>query len=113
MNLAGLHAARFKAVLGGDYPLGDEAARRKVYAVRAPSGTQARFLTVIEPYEDQPVIKSATATDADTLRVELNEGRVQEIHLKNLENGGQNIQAEVRETKDGHVLRTESVTGSQ
>jgi hypothetical protein len=108
VSLAGLKAARFKAVLGGDYPLGDETQRRKVCAVRAPDGAEARFLTVIEPYENQPVVKSAVASSADTLRIELADGRVQEISLRNFDGSGQNIQVKLIETKNGRVLREEA-----
>jgi len=112
VDLAGLHAVRFKATLGGDYPLGDESTRRKVMAVRAASGSAARFLTVIEPYENQSVIKSAVALSADKLRVELNDGRVQEIELINFGGNGSNISAQFTETKEGKVLRTEPAAGN-
>ena len=108
VDLSGVGAVRFKATLGGDYPLGDETQRRKVYAVRAPEGTEARFLTVIEPYENQSVIKSAAATSADSLRVELTDGRVQEISLGNFDGDGKNIEVKLVETKDGQRLREES-----
>jgi hypothetical protein len=107
VDLSGVNTARFKATLGSDYPPGPEAQRRKVYAVRA-KGTEARFLTVIEPYEDQPMVKSAVATSADSLRVELADGRVQEITLKNFEGSGRDIVAELSESKDGKIVRQES-----
>jgi hypothetical protein len=97
--------ARFKATLGGDYPFGDETQRRKVYAIRS-TGTEARFLTVLEPYEDKPLVKSAAATGPDTLRVELADGRVQEIVIQNL--AGADIAVQITETKNGERLRSES-----
>ena len=112
LDLAGLHAIRFKAVIGSDYPLGNEAQRRKVYAVRAAQGPEARFLTLIEPFEDQPVVKSAIATSADTVRVELRDGRVQEITLKNFTGSGLDIEADIVESKAGKVLRQESTQDS-
>jgi len=108
LDLTGLHAIRFKAVIGSDYPPGNEAQRRKVYAVRAAAGTEARFLTVIEPFEDQPMVKSAVATSADSVRVELRDGRVQEITLKNFTGSGKDVAAEIVETKDGQILRQET-----
>jgi hypothetical protein len=108
VDLFGLNAVRFKATLGGDFPLGDETQRRKVYAVRAAEGTEARFLTVVEPYEDKPMVKSAVATSADSLRVELADGRVQEISLKNFDGTGKGIEMKLVETKDGQRLREES-----
>ena len=107
VDLSGVNAARFKATLGGDYPPGPEVQRRKVYAVRA-EGTEARFLTVIEPYENAPVVKSAVATSADSLRVELTDGRVQEIEIQNFTGDGKNIVIQMTESKDGKILRTET-----
>jgi xanthine/CO dehydrogenase XdhC/CoxF family maturation factor len=107
-DLAGVNAMRFKATLGGDYPPGNEAQRRKVYAVRAANGTEARFLTVIEPYEDEPVVKSAEALSADKIRVELADGRVQEIEFQNFDGDGKDIRISMTESKDGHPIRTET-----
>jgi hypothetical protein len=107
VDLSGLAAARFKATLGGDFPLGDETHRRKVYAIRAADAKEARFLTVIEPYEDKPVIRSAVATSPDSIRVELTDGRVQEIALSNFDGSGKNIGVKLTESKAGKLLREE------
>ncbi|HEU5396245.1 MAG TPA: hypothetical protein VFV81_03695, partial [Verrucomicrobiae bacterium] len=112
VDLSGLNAARFKATLGGDYPLGDESQRRKVTAIRAPQGTEARFLTVIEPYESQPAVKSAEAVGPDKLRVELNDGRVQEIEIHNFEGDGKHIIVTAAERKGGSVVRQESTASA-
>jgi hypothetical protein len=80
-----------------------------VYAIRAPEKSDsARFLTVIEPYDKAPVIKSVHADSADHLEVELNDGRLQEINLSGMEGDGDGIALKMTETKDGQVLRTES-----
>ncbi|MGC3988983.1 MAG: hypothetical protein QM796_04720 [Chthoniobacteraceae bacterium] len=97
--------------LGGDYPLGDETQRRKVYAVRS-EGKDARFITLIEPFETQHVVKSAVATDADQLRVELTDGRVQEITLHNFAGDGKAISASIRETRDGKLLLEEETANA-
>jgi hypothetical protein len=107
ISLAGKNAARFKATLGGDYPFGEERDRRKVYALRS-QGTEARFLTVLEPYEDKPLVKSAVATGPDKLRVELADGRLQEISLRNFTNASQGIAVEMSESRNGKTVRTES-----
>jgi hypothetical protein len=112
LDLTALNAVRFKATLGSDYPLGNEAQRRKTFAVRAAKGTEARFLTVIEPYENQPVVKSAVAASSDSLRVELTDGRVQEITLKRFDGSGRDIVAEITESKGGQVVRRET-TGKE
>jgi hypothetical protein len=109
VDLNGLDAVRFKATLGGDYPLGPEGQRRKVYAIREPEKkASARFLTLIEPHEGKPVVKSATASGPDQLRVELADGRVQEIALSRFEGSGKDIDVTITETKPGAAPRTET-----
>ncbi len=107
ISLAGKNAVRFKATLGGNYPFGTESQHRRVYAIRS-HGAEAHFLTVIEPYEDKPMVKSAGAADADSLRVELADGRVQEIKVENFTGNGKNILVQLTESRDGKVLRQES-----
>ena len=100
-------AVRFKATLGGDYPFGEEGSRRKIFASRV-QGTEARFLTVIEPYDDNPMVKSATATGPDSLRVELTDGRTQDMAIQNFGGSGHDITVQITETKNGQILRSES-----
>jgi hypothetical protein len=106
-SLAGKNAVRFKATLGADYPFGDESDRRKIYAIRS-KGTEARFLTVLEPYDDKAMVKSAIATGPDKLRVELADGRTQDITIKNLDGTGKDIAVSITESKDAKTVRTES-----
>jgi hypothetical protein len=108
VNLDGTDAVRFKATLGSDYPPGPEEQRRKIYAVRAPVGTEARFLTLIEPYQDKPVVKSAVALSADELRVELLDGRTQDITIGNFTGTGKDIAVQIQESKPGAPVRQES-----
>lgn len=112
VDLAGVDAVQFKATLGSDYPPGDESQRRKVFSVRAAAGTEARFITVIEPYEDKPVVKSAVALSADKLRVELTDGRVQEIEIQNFTGDGKDIRFRLVETRAGMPLRSETAQAS-
>jgi hypothetical protein len=115
VDLTGIDAVKFKTVLGGDYPLGDETQRRKTYAIRAPGGNaaEARFLTLIEPHEGKPVVRAATATDADHLRVELTDGRVQEIAIQNLNGSGTDIVVTLVEQRDGRTIRTEATAAGK
>lgn len=106
VDLSGLNVVLFKAVLGGDYPLGEELPRHKTYAVRS-KGKIARYLSVIEPFENQSVIQSVEATDADHLKVTLKDGRVQEISIRNLDGTNGAAQVSVKELKDGKVIRQE------
>jgi hypothetical protein len=110
LDLSGLHAARFKAVLGSDYPPGPEAQRRKVYAIRVAGEPEARFLTLIEPYEKGPVVKTATASGPDKIHVELEDGRTQDIEIENFEKG-EDMRVDVVETRAGAILRRESTGG--
>jgi hypothetical protein len=107
VDLSGISAVRLKAVIGSDYPPGDESQRRKTYAIRA-QGTSAEFLTIIEPYEQTPVIKSATAVSADHLHVELEDGRVQEITIQNLEGDGSDIAVTITDSQGGSDRRESS-----
>ena len=105
--LAGRGGVRFKATLGADYPFGDESPRRKVFASRV-RGTEARFLTILEPYEGGSMVKSVNATDANTVRVELADGREQEIHIQNLDGSGTNIVVSLTETQNGRITGSEN-----
>jgi len=109
VDLSGVEAVRLKAVIGSDYPPGDESQRRKTYAVRT-QGMEAIFVTLIEPYENAPMIKSATATGPDQLHVELADGRVQEIRIVNLTGDGKNLGAVLTETRDGQMIRSETTS---
>ena len=99
-------AVRFRAMLGGNYTPGNPRQPRKVFVSRV-HGTTAAFLTLIEPYEAKAVVTSATATSADGLRVELSDGRVQEIHIHDLAGSADRIGVSIRETKSGSPARDE------
>lgn len=105
VDLSGVKAVSFKARLGGDFPLGDETQRMKSMAVRSHS-KDARFLSVVELYENASVIESVTAPSANELVVKLTDGRVQTIKVEGLETG--NVKATVRETRDGQLMREET-----
>lgn len=107
IDLSGLSAARFRATLGGDYPLGDETQRRKTYASKV-TGTEARFLTIIEPHESTSLIRSARAVDADRIEVQLADGRVQVLDLKNLTGDGAALGVTLTETTNGRAGRSEA-----
>jgi hypothetical protein len=107
VDLSGLDAVRLTCVVGSDYPVGDESPRRKVYAVRS-QGTDATFVTLIEPYEDQPMVKSASAVAPGTVRVQLADGRVQTIDIGHLDGDGTDLAVTLTETEANTVLRTES-----
>ena len=106
IDISELDVQRFKAKIGGDFPLGDESSRRKTMAVRT-HGKETRYLSVIEPYETESAIKSVTAPSANELVVELLDGRVQKITIQNLEKAGEEI-VEVKEYLNGVLIRSEN-----
>jgi hypothetical protein len=110
VDLSGLDAVRFKAVVGSDYPPGPEDQRRKVLAVRTPDHAAGRFLTVIEPYATTPMVKSAVALDAGTVRVELTDGRRQEIRLVNFAAPGRQAAVHMTEWRAGQTVREETTS---
>jgi Alginate lyase len=112
VDLSDVKGIRFKATLGGDYPTGDESQQRKTIAIRT-NGKETRYLTLLEPYETQSSVRKAEALSADKLRVELNDGRVQEIEISNFTGDGKSIEVQITETKDGQVLRRETTLGKE
>ncbi len=106
VDLSGIEAVVFKTKIGGDFPMGDESSRRKTLAVRT-KGKETSYLSVIEPYETESVIKSVTAKSANKLVVELLDGRVQEITFTGLEGDGNNITVSSKEFINGKLLREE------
>lgn len=56
------------------------------------------------------MVKSAVASSADKLRVELNDGRVQELSFANFEDSGKDITIHLVESKDGKVTREETAS---
>ena len=111
-DLSSVHAAQFKCVLGGDFPVGDESESRKIVAERS-IGKEANFLTVIEPFEDKRMIKTAAADGPDAVRVELSDGRVQDIAIHNFNGDGRDISIEIKETAGAKPIRSETASASQ
>lgn len=105
VDLSELDAVSFKAKLGGDFPMGDETQRLKSMAVRT-HGTEARFLSIVEPYENESMIESVTAPNANELIVKLTDGRTQQIKFQGMESG--DVQVAVSEMQNGEVIREEA-----
>jgi len=106
VDLSGVEAVGFKTTLGGDFPLGNETARRKTYASRV-QGKNARFITLLEPYETKSVIKRAFAISANQLRIELTDGRIQELTISGLEDTPNAVKVYMTESKNGKIIRKE------
>lgn len=106
INLTGLDAVRFKANIGGDYPIGDEDQIRKTVSYRT-TGKEARFLTVLEPYENKSMVVKVTAVSAKELVVELADGTTQRLSIENLDNLSGGVVVTISEEKNGELIRTE------
>ena len=106
IDLSGIEVDSFKAKIGGDFPLGDESSRRKTLAART-RGRETRYLSVIEPYENESVIKSVNAKSANELIVELKDGRTQEITISDFDTDTSQTKVSVTELLNGNVLRQE------
>ncbi|MEI6892389.1 MAG: heparinase II/III family protein [Pontiella sp.] len=106
IDLTQQDAVRFKAYVGGDYPLGNEAARRKSLSFRT-TGKQTQYLTVIEPYEDQNRVKRVTAVSANEVTIDLVDGRTHVLKFQGLEDG-KDLQVSIQEFKDGKLIREET-----
>ena len=112
VDLSGVGGVRFQAEIGGDYPLGDEAQRRKTMAIRSEKGTTARFIAVIEPHEGTAVVRSAVATGPESVRVEMTDGRVQEISFPGFGGEAKDLNVNLTESKEGKILRQEKATAT-
>jgi hypothetical protein len=54
------------------------------------------------------MVKNATATGPDSLRVELADGRVQEITLSGFAGSGKSVAVTIIERKNGQIVRSET-----
>lgn len=106
LNLAKLGAKRFIASIGGDYPLGDGIDRRRTISTRV-RGKEARFISLIEPYENTNLIDHIVCESSDKIAVYLKDGRRQEIIVKNFEDEGKETCVEVNEYQQESLLRSE------
>lgn len=105
-DLSNLGAVRLKTVIGGDYPVGDEAERRITLGVRT-DGSQASYLTVVEPYEKERVIESVTAPTADSVIVTLKDGREHRFYLSGLEHDENRLAVKMEVWESGKMIREE------
>jgi hypothetical protein len=102
-DLSGLDAVRLKTVVGGDYPVGNEAERRITIGMKTKAD-KASFLTVIEPFEQESVIQSVEAATAESLTVKLKDGRVHQFTISGMNKEKSEIKIEMREIRDGKTV---------
>lgn len=108
LDLSGMNALRFVGLIGADAFPGDEAQRRKTYAVRT-KGIIGRYITIVEPFETESVIVSVQASDENTVEVVLKDGRTQIITVNHIEHD--EITLNNAEYKDGILIRNELACG--
>ncbi len=111
-DLSGVDAVSFHAVIGGDYPVGDDPARRTTVSFRS-KGREARFITLLELYEGAPSIVSAEAESDNTLRVRLSGGRLQQIDISRFAGDGSDVTVRIREYRGGELTREETASAAK
>lgn len=110
LDMSGLDAVRFVAGIGGDCPVGDESQVRKTVSFRS-NGKEATFLTIIEPYEANKMIRNVKALDANTIEVELNDGRSQRIKIEGFNTLESKPAVSIQEIVNDKVVREEKTSG--
>ena len=85
-DLSGLDAVSLEAELGVDAFPGDEQQRRRTYAIQQ-TGTEARFVTVIEPFEKEAIVKAVETISADEVKIRLRNGSAQTVRVQGLTEG--------------------------
>ena len=112
LDLEGLNAARFHAVIGGDYPVGDESGKRRT-VFQQQTGTSACFASVIEPHEGDAMVQSVQYAGAWSIKVTLADGREQIISVKGIENMQESdttknsVRILLEEYQEGTLIRSE------
>ena len=84
LSLEGLDAVRVQACVGVDAFPGSEDQYRRTYAVRT-RGTNARFVTVIEPYETDNQVMQVSAESPDCVTITLRDGTKQTVAVKHMD----------------------------
>jgi len=105
INLQGINAKKFVASIGGDFPLGDEKARKRVYGLRC-KGNEAIIATIVEPYEEKKMVKEAYAESENEFIINLYNGKTQKISVENLKENTQPI-IRFEEWVDGKLIHQE------
>ncbi|WP_235550701.1 alginate lyase family protein [Paenibacillus sp. Soil787] len=110
LDLSGMNAVRFVGLIGADAFPGDEAQRRKTYAVRPKTKDKiGRYITIVEPFETESMIVSVQAADANTVEVILKDGRTQIISVNQIEHD--EITVNIMEYKNGILIHNELACG--
>ncbi len=107
VNLNGIGADKFVAKIGADHIDGWNADEIKTLQFRS-KGTTFKRISVLEPYQGSPQIKSARLLANDTLSIELENGIVQEMRINELASRPtDDISVNFAQLRGGHVISTE------
>lgn len=86
LDMTGMDVVRVHACVGVDAFPGEEDQYRRTYAVRT-CGVNARFITVVEPYETENQVMEVRADSPDSVAITLRDGRLQVVAIRNMEDG--------------------------
>lgn len=106
ISLSDMNVVRFVSDIGSDYPVGDESGRRRFVAQRK-YGKQADFISILEPYEKDRMIKNVEKIGHNKICVELVDGRKQIVEAFDMDKG-EKISVKVSEYINGECIRTET-----
>lgn len=101
-----LHSARFVTDLMVDGRILHMATMRRTLLLRQ-HGTEARFLTVLEPYRTSRAIREVHSPGPDRVEVSLADGRTHSIEISGLE-AGTDLRVSLREHRGGALVREET-----
>ena len=107
IDISSVGAVRFVSDIGGDYPVGDETSRRKFIAQRKYERS-ARFVSLLETYENKKMVKNVEFISYDNIKVTLRDGRSQVISITELDGDGDDISVTVEEYKNNVLVRDET-----
>jgi hypothetical protein len=108
VDTTSLDSARFVTDLVVDGHIRDMTAMRRTLLLRE-HGTEARFLTVLEPFRNSPAIRQVHASGPDLVEVSLADGRVHTIELTGLDTGT-DLRVSLREHRNGVLVREETTS---
>lgn len=109
VDLRGRRAEYFDSCIGADYPIGNEEDIRRSVFFRT-YGKETRYITVLEIYENDRMIKEIEQLDCNQLKVHLKDGRTQFIRVKNLEEDEITTEVELEEYSQGQLICKEAST---
>ena len=109
LDLDRLNATHFRAVIGGDYPVGDESGKRRT-VFQQQTGTSACFASVIEPHEGNAMVQSVQYAGPWSIKVTLVDGREQIVSVQGIED---NVCVLFEEYQNGTLIRKEETTRTE